>query len=86
MASSESRVVITVDGVYASKCEPRFTLYPRHREPRTLDDFERACRVFLRDTEMTRFQLEWRLAELRDAEERGRALTCVAPLPFSNHD
>jgi len=86
MSKAQTRVLITVDGVYASKCEPRFTPYPRTREPRTLDDLERACRVFLRDTEMTRFQLEWRLAELRDMEERGRALTCVAPLPFSNRD
>jgi hypothetical protein len=86
MTEKLTRAIITIDGVYASKCEPRFTLYPRHREPRTLDDFERACRVFLRDTAMTSLQLEWRLAELREAEERGRALMCVAPLPFSNPD
>jgi hypothetical protein len=86
MASNQTRVIIAVDGIYASKCEPRMTLYPRHREPRTLDDFERACRVFVRDTETVRLQLEWRLFELRQAEERGRALTCVAPLPFMNRD
>jgi hypothetical protein len=83
MFKTESRAVVALDGGYSSKCESRFTLYPRHREPRTLDELERACRVFLRDTAMTRLQLEWSLAELRDAEERGRALTCVAPLPYS---
>ena len=86
MASSQTRIVVTVDDVYASRCESKFKLYPAYHRPQTLDDFARAFRVFTRDTEMTRLQLEWRLAELRDEEERGRALTCVTPLPFMNRD
>jgi hypothetical protein len=81
--SSKSGTVVAVDGVYSHKCEPRFTLYPQHRKALTLADYERAFNVFLRDTEWTRLRLEWRLAVLRDEEERGRALMCVAPLPHS---
>ncbi|HEY3620031.1 MAG TPA: hypothetical protein VGK96_24750 [Candidatus Sulfotelmatobacter sp.] len=78
--------VAIVDEVYSSKCEPKFTLYPRHREACTLADYERAFNVFLRDNEMTRLRMEWKLAQLRDEEERGRALMCVTPLPHSGQD
>lgn len=81
MLKDQARILITVDSVYSLKCEPRSTLYPRHRQPHTLADFERAAAVFLRDAETTRLRIERRLAEMRDEEARARALMHVAPLP-----
>lgn len=62
------------------------TLYPRHHHPLTLADYERAARVFMRDTAILRAAMEVKLAELREQEQRGRALLRVAPLPCSYGD
>jgi hypothetical protein len=82
-AMNTSRSIVTVESVYPSRCELRFTMYPRHHEPLTLADYERAAKVFMRDYERVRASMDVKLGELRDQEQRGRALMQVAPLPFS---
>ena len=86
MLPKQSRAVIVLDGVYSSKCDARISLRQQGREPETLAEFEAALDALIHATAMPRFRLEWRIGELRDREERGRALTCVAPLPFAIHE
>ncbi|MGF6920169.1 hypothetical protein [Paraburkholderia sp. 40] len=81
--TSKSRNSVVIDEIHVSKCESRFTFYPRHHPPLTLADYERAAKVFMRDYEMVRVSMDFMLNELRDQEARGRALMQVAPLPFS---
>ncbi|MGF6957970.1 hypothetical protein [Paraburkholderia youngii] len=57
----------------------------RQRGARSLADYERAFAVFVRDTETTRHRIELKLAELREKEDRGRALMCVAALPITRY-
>ncbi|MBC8722107.1 hypothetical protein F6X37_11030 [Paraburkholderia sp. 31.1] len=67
-------VGLSAESGFVQECVLRPLLYPRHRAPITLRDYERAFKVFLRDSAMTRLQLECGMAVVRDEEERGRAL------------
>ncbi|MFL9998737.1 hypothetical protein PQR34_45385 [Paraburkholderia sediminicola] len=69
--------------LHARTGENATPLHRRYRYTPTLADYERAARVLLRDTEAVRLRVETRMAELREHEQRARALMCVAPLPCS---
>ncbi|WP_429295355.1 hypothetical protein [Paraburkholderia atlantica] len=75
------------DGIGRQKAKARFTTcYPRHHQPRTLADYERAFNTFLRDTERVRLTLDMSLQQMRDQEQRAQALMRVTPLPFMNRE
>ncbi|MGF6607089.1 hypothetical protein OKW45_001989 [Paraburkholderia sp. WSM4175] len=66
------------------RCKARFvTVYPRHHQPLTLADYERAAQVFMRDYERVRASMDFTLGALREQEARAQALMRVAPLPYS---
>ncbi|MGF6986511.1 hypothetical protein QFZ99_006052 [Paraburkholderia atlantica] len=84
---TEHQLPMLFGGDHDSKRKPRFTTcYPRHHQPRTLADYERAFNSFLRDTERVRFDLGMRLDQLREQEQRARALVRVAPLQITFHE
>jgi hypothetical protein len=74
-----SRALFALDGVYAARCDSRMTLRAPGREPESLPDLYRTFTAL----GVARLRIEDRIDAKLEQEERARALSCVAPLPFS---
>jgi hypothetical protein len=79
--NAPSRALVALDGLYVALHDTRFSLRGHGREPESITDLFRVFSAL----GGARQRIENRIDARLEQEERARALSCVAPLPFSNY-